>query len=174
MGEVTCSMGAGEQRAASAHGSLGVRAAWLAPALVLVLAVLAGCDRNPAPAAPAAGQTLAPLRPTVTPAAVPALGPLRFGAFESTWSGSKALQVCEVWARLRGAYAARVLSGTSPEPLEQWFSSAVWQPAFAAAGPLQTNPGYTQISTAFFVATIGSAASIAQGKRLDAACSAAD
>lgn len=58
--------------------------------------------------------------------------------------------------------------------MEQWFSSAVWQPAFAANAPLQVNPAYDEIETAFGMATAGQTASIPQAKRRDAACAAAD
>jgi hypothetical protein len=160
-------MGAGKLRV------LGITAA--GAAAVAVLATTAGGCGGAAPASsPGPGQTPPPIVPTVTPSAVPVLGKLTFGTFPSTWGGAKALRLCEDWAGLRGQYVARVDAGDTPFQLEQWFSSAAWQPAFAVSGPLQVNPAYSQISVAFGLATVGQTASIAQAKRLDTACAAAD
>ena len=138
--------------------------------LAAVAALTAGCGH----ATPAPGQALPPATPTMTPTAVPGLGPLALGTFPATWGGAKALRLCEDWAGLRGAYAARVQAGDTAFQLEQWFSAGAWQDAFAASGPLQVNPGYNQIAAAFGMATIGQTAGIAQARRLDAACRAAD
>jgi hypothetical protein len=155
-------MGAGKRRA-------------LRVSVLGVLAVLAGgCSHAATTVPPAAGQTPAPIAPTMTPSPVPALGPLRLGVFPSTWGGANALQVCEDWGWLRGQYAARVQAGDTAFQLEQWFSGGAWQPAFTASSPLLANPGYNGISTAFGMATIGQLASIARAKQLDAACARAD
>jgi hypothetical protein len=163
-------MGAGKLRV------LGVVAAWTA-ALAGLATVTGGCGgAAPATLYPslAPGQTAPPLTPTMTPSAVPALGGLTLGPFPSTLDGGKALQLCEDWAVLRGQYAARVEAGATAFQMEQWFSSAAWQAAFKANGPLQLDPDYGGIVVAFGMATIGQSASIAAAKRLDAACAAAD
>jgi hypothetical protein len=45
---------------------------------------------------------------------------------------------------------------------------------FVANRPLRVDPDYSQISTAFGLATTGESASIASAKLLDNACAAAD
>jgi hypothetical protein len=152
---------------------LGVAAAWAA-ALAALAVTAAGCGAAGPSSSLAPGQTPPPLTPTMTPAAVPGLGKLTLGTFPSTLDGGKALLVCEDWAGLRGQYAARVEAGATPFQMEQWFSGAVWQPAFKANSPLQADPGFGAISIAFGMATIGQSASVAAAKRLDAACTAAD
>jgi hypothetical protein len=109
----------------------------------------------------------------VTPSSVPELGRLTFGPFPSTPDGTRALTVCEQWAGLRGEYVSRVKADT-PFQLEQWFSSAVWRPAFTANGPLRTDPAYGDISVGFGLATTGAAASIASARFLDQACATVD
>ncbi|MGH3279627.1 MAG: hypothetical protein ACRDNW_10880 [Trebonia sp.] len=151
------------------------RALVRAAAGVAVLAAFTGgCSRAASLASPVPGQTPPPLTPTMTPAAVPVLGTLTFGVFPETWGGANALKLCEGWAGMRGQYAARVIAGDTPFQMEQWFSSAAWQPAFSANGPLKVNPAYGDISVAFGMATIGQTAGIAEARRLDAACAAAD
>ncbi len=81
--------------------------------------------------------------------------------------------LCQQWAGLRGQYAASAAT-ESPYRLEQWFSGTDWQQAFKANSPLQTDPAYTAISTAFGLVSTGSAASIDNARLLDAACAAAD
>jgi hypothetical protein len=163
--KASCSMGAGKLR------GLGVAAGAAA------LAALAGGCTGAAPSAPpptASGQTAPPLTPTMTPSAVPVLGQLTFGTFPGTWTGVKALQLCEDWAGLRGQYVTRVTAGDTPFQLEQWFSGPAWQPAFAVSAPLQVIPAYSHISVTFGLATTGDTASIAQARLLDGACAAAD
>jgi hypothetical protein len=138
-----------------------------------VAALAVGCGHASSPAALALGQTPGPATPTVTPSAVPVLGKLSFGTFPATSGGTNALTLCEDWAGLRGQYVARVLTDT-PYQLEQWFSSAAWRPAFAANSPLRVDPGYSDISTAFGLATTGESAGIPSAKLLDKACAAAD
>jgi hypothetical protein len=154
-------MGAGKLRVLAGRGIVAVGVAVLA----------AACGQ--AASSPAAGQTPGPATPTVTPSTVPVLGPMTYGAFPATSDGSSALTLCEQWAVLRGQYVSRVRADT-PFQLEQWFSSAVWRTAFTANGPLVTDPAYSEISTAFGVATSGEAASISSARMLDKACSAAD
>jgi hypothetical protein len=144
-----------------------------AATLAALAALAVGCGHASSPVALVAGQHPGPATPTVTPSAVPVLGPLTFGTFPSTLSGVNALALCEDWAGLRGQYAARVRTET-PYQLEQWFSSAAWRPAFAANTPLRVDPGYSQISTAFGLAATGQSASIASARLLDKACAAAD
>jgi succinate-semialdehyde dehydrogenase/glutarate-semialdehyde dehydrogenase len=142
--------------------------------MVVLAAAAGGCSHAALPASPAPGTTPPPLTPTVTPTAVPVLGTLTLGVFPATQGGADALQVCEDWAGLRGQYIARVLAGDTPAQMELWFSSAAWQPAFSANGPLKVNPAYGNISVALGMATIGQTAGVTEAKRLDAACTAAD
>lgn len=160
-------MGAGKRRV------LGIAAAGAA-ALATLAVLLGGCTsaRSSPPAVPS--QTALPLTPTVTPSPVPVLGQLTLGPFPATRDGARALQLCEDWAGLRGQYVAHVTAGGTPFQLEQWFSSPVWQPAFAENGPLEVDPRYDEIIIAFDLATSGQTASIAQAKHLDAGCAAAD
>jgi hypothetical protein len=151
-----------------------LRVLGIAAAGAALAALAGGCTRAAPSSSLAPGQTPPPLTPTMTPSAVPVLGRLTFGTFRATQGGANALQLCEDWAGLRGQYVARIEAGATPFQMEQWFSSAAWQPAFHASGPLQVNPGYGEISVAFGMATIGQTAAIAQAKRLDAACAAAD
>jgi hypothetical protein len=143
------------------------------------VAVLAGACGHVSAASPAAGQASAagqapgPATPTVTPSTVPVLGKLAFGTFPSTWDGTRALTLCEQWSGLRGEYVARVRADT-PYQLEQWFSSTVWRAAFSANSPLRVDPAYSNISTAFGLASTGEAASIASARLLDKACAAVD
>jgi hypothetical protein len=160
-------MGAGKLR------GLGIAAAGAA-ALAVLTVFAGGCSSATLPSSLVPGQTAPPLTPTMTPSAVPVLGQLTLGPFPTTKHGEDALQLCEYWAGLRGQYVARVTAGDTAFQLEQWFSSAAWQPAFVANGPLQTDPSYDEISIAFGLATTGQTAAIAQAKGLDAACAAAD
>jgi hypothetical protein len=121
----------------------------------------------------AAGQAPGVARPTVSPSTVPVLGKLFFGAFPATSDGTRALTVCEQWSELRGEYVTHVEADT-PYQLEQWFSSAVWRPAFTANTPLRIDPAYGDISTGFGLATTGEAASISSARLLDKACAAVD
>jgi len=121
----------------------------------------------------AAGQTPGPATPSVTPSSVPVLGKLNFGPFPATEDGIRALKLCEAWSGLREQNVYRVRADT-PFELEQWFSSAVWRPAFTANSPLRTDPAYTKISSAFGLATTGQGASISSARMLDKACSEAD
>lgn len=159
-------MGAGKPRVLGAAAGAG--------ALAALTALIGGCSSTALPSFLAAGQTGPPLAPTVTPSPVPVLGLLTLGRFPATQDGAKALQLCEDWAGLRGQYVAHVTAGDTPLQLEQWFSSATWLPAFTANSPLQVDPSYDGISIAFGLATAGQTAGITQGKRLDAACAAAD
>ena len=104
---------------------------------------------------------------------MPVLGQLTLGLFPSTGNGAQALMLCEQWAGLRGAYVARVRADT-PYELEQWFSSTAWRQAFTANRLLRADPAYSDISTAFGLATTGQAASIASARFLDRACTQAD
>jgi hypothetical protein len=156
-------MGAGKLRVLAGRGIAGV-----------AVAVLAGaCGHVSASSPPAAGQAPGPATPTVTPSTVPVLGKLAFGTFPSTWDGTRALTLCEQWSGLRGEYVARVRADT-PYQLEQWFSSTVWRAAFSANSPLRLDPAYSNISTAFGLASTGQAASIASARMLDKACAAVD
>jgi hypothetical protein len=143
-------------------------------AAVTVAALAAACSHVASAAAPpAAGQTPGPATPTMAPSSVPVLGPMTLGSFPATRNGKRALIVCEQWAGLREQYVPRVRADTAYQ-LEQWFSSTVWQAAYAASGPLQGDPAYTNISVAFRIATEGDVASIANAMTLDRACAAAD
>lgn len=156
-------MGAGKLRVLAGRGIVGV-----------AVAVLVGaCGHVSASSPPAAGQAPGPATPTVTPSTVPVLGKLAFGTFPSTWDGTRALTLCEQWSGLRGEYVARVRADT-PYQLEQWFSSTVWRAAFSANSPLRLDPAYSNISTAFGLASTGQAASIASARMLDKACAAVD
>ncbi len=143
---------------------------WVA---VAAAALAAACSHVASAAPPAAGQTPGPATPTMTPSSVPVLGPLTIGKFPATRDGKRALIVCEQWAGLRDQYVPHVRADTAYQ-LEQWFSSTVWEPAFAASGSLQADPAYTNISVAFRIATEGDVASIANAMTLDRACAAAD
>jgi hypothetical protein len=160
-------MGAGRLRVRAGRG---VAAVALAAALA---ALAAGCGRGAAPVDVAATSAPPPATPTMTPSAVPVLGPLTFGPFPATKDGLRALSLCETWAALRAQYVTRVGRET-PYELELWFSSTPWHPAMAANGPLWTDPAYSAINAAFGLATTGQTASVANAKRLDAACAAAD
>ena len=156
-------MGAGKLRALAGCG--------IVAAGVAVLASACTSASSSSPLRP--GQATGTVTPTVAPSTVPVLGRLSFGTFPATPDGARALMLCEQWSGLRGEYVTRV-QADSPYQLEQWFSSAVWQPAFSASRPLVVDPAYSQISTAFGLATTGEAASIASARLLDKACAAAD
>jgi len=151
-------MGAKKLRVLAGHGIVAVGVAALASA----------CGQTLAP-----GQTPGLATPTVTPSPVPVLGRLAFGTFPSTEDGTRALTLCEQWAGLRGEYVSRVKADT-PFQLEQWFSSAVWRPAFSANSPLRIDPAYGDISIAFGLASTAQAASIANARFLDKACATAE
>jgi hypothetical protein len=156
-------MGAGKLRVLAGRGVVAVGVATL----------LAGCGQASPAASLAPWQTPPPATPTMTPSAVPVLGQLAFGTFRATGDGANALSLCEDWAGLRGQYVARVGTGT-PYQLEQWFSSAVWRPAFNVSSSLRLDPHYGEVSVAFGLATTGAAASVGSAKLLDKACAAAD
>ncbi len=101
------------------------------------------------------------------------LGSMSYGTFPASKDGMDALIVCEQWAVLRDEYVERVRTDT-PYQLEQWFSSPAWLPAFRANSQLKTDPDYSQISTAFGLASTGAAASVANAELLDKACASAD
>ena len=155
-------MGAGKLRVLAGRGIVAAAAAVLASACT---------SASSSPSAP--GQATGTVTPTVAPSTVPVLGKLSFGTFPATPDGARALMLCEQWSGLRGEYVSRI-QADSPYQLEQWFSSAVWQTAFNASRPLVVDPAYSQISTAFGLATTGEAASIASARLLDKACAAAD
>lgn len=157
-------MGAGKLRVLAGRGGIAVGVA-------VGAALAAACGPESASLSLAAGQTPGPATPTVTPSSVPVLGKLTFGTFPATEDGIKALTLCEQWSGLRGDYVSRVQTET-PFELEQWFSSRVWQPAFSADKRLRTDPAYSDISTAFGLATTGQGASISSARLLDAACAA--
>ena len=159
-------MGAGKLRAFAAAGAS-------AAALAASVTLAGGCSTAGSSFSLAAGQTPGPITPTMTPSAVPVLGKLKFGTFPGTQSGAKALQLCEDWAGLRGAYVVHLESDTKYQ-LERWFSGAVWQPAFDANSPLANNPNYGDITVAFGQATTSATASIAAAREFDRACEAAD
>jgi hypothetical protein len=138
-----------------------------------VAALVTACGHASSSLSLAAGQTPGPATPSVTPSPVPVLGKLNFGTFPATEDGIKALTLCEAWSELRAQYVYRLQTDT-PFELEQWFSSDVWQPAFTADKPLRTDPAYSEISSAFGLATTGQGASIASARLLDKACAAAD
>ena len=156
-------MGARKLRVVAGCGVVAVGVAVLASA----------CGQVSASSPPAAGQAPGPATPTVTPSTVPVLGKLSLGTFPSTWDGTRALTLCEQWSGLRGEYVSRVQADT-PYQLEQWFSSTVWRTAFSANSPLRGDPAYSDISTAFGLATTAEAASIPNARFLDKACAAAD
>ena len=156
-------MGAGKLRVLAGRGVIAVGLA----------ALVAGCGQARPTASLAPWQTPPPATPTMTPQAVPVLGKLAFGTFRATGDGTNALSLCEDWAGLRGQYVARVGTGT-PYQLEQWFSSALWRPAFNASRSLRLDPHYGEVSIAFGLATTGAAASVGSAKLLDQACAAAD
>ncbi len=171
-------MGAGKPR-------FGVRAGSAAPGLALVpllalltlLALLAsGCvNMRSSPALLAVGPTPDPATATatVTPQAVPALGPMSYGTFPASTDGMDALTVCEQWAMLRGEYVGRLRADT-PYQLEQWFSGPAWRLAFQASRPLKTDPTFSKINAAFGLASTGAAASVSNARLLDAACASAN
>ena len=161
-------MGAGKLRVLAGRGVATAGLAALAAACGHAVAA-------PLPGqAPSASQTVGAVTPSVTPTAAPVLGSLAYGTFPATKHGMDALRVCEQWAQLRGQYVSRVQLPHTAYQLEQWFSSPVWQAAFAADSPLRSDPAYTGISVAFMVATTGDAASIQSARMLDQACAAAD
>ncbi len=156
-------MGAGKSRPGIGRAG-GVIAALGAAALA------AGCTAAvAAPPAPGPGDAT----PTVVPAAVAVLGPMKLGTFPATEDGLAALAVCEQWAGLRGDYLPAVRRDT-PFQLEQWFSSASWRPAFAANSPLKTDPRYLYLSTAFGLVSDPAVAGAHSARQLDQACAAAD
>jgi hypothetical protein len=156
-------MGAGKLRVLACRGIVAAGVAVLASA----------CTSAPSSSPPAPGQATGTVTPTVAPSTVPVLGKLSFGTFPATPNGTRALMLCEQWSGLRGEYVSQV-QADSRYRLEQWFSDAVWQTAFSASGPLVVDPAYSQISTAFGLATTAEAASISSARLLDKACAAAD
>jgi hypothetical protein len=109
--------------------------------------------------------------PTVTPTSVPVLGGMKIAAFPQSWDGTRALQVCEQWAQLRGEYVSRIQRENTLQ-LELWFSSGAWFPAFNANSALKTDPNYMHISTDLGIVTAPGGASISAGQLLDASCAA--
>jgi hypothetical protein len=156
-------MGAGKLRVLACRGIVAAGAAVLASA----------CTSASSSSPPAPGQATGTVTPTVTPSTVPVLGKLSFGTFPATPNGTRALMLCEQWSGLRGEYVPQV-QADSRYRLEQWFSGAVWHTAFSVSGPLVVDPAYSQISTAFGLATTAEAASISSARLLDKACAAAD
>ena len=111
-------MRVGKLRAFGA-ASAAASAAALAAATTVLAALAGGCSSTASSFSLASGQTPAPAIPTMTPTPVPALGTLKFGTFPGTWSGTKALELCEDWAELRAAYVAHLMSDTKYQ-LERW------------------------------------------------------
>jgi hypothetical protein len=109
--------------------------------------------------------------PTVTPTSVPVLGGMKIATFPQSWDGTRALQVCEQWAQLRGEYVTRVQQENTLQ-LELWFSSGAWFSAFNANSSLKSDPNYMQISTDLGIVTAPGGASISAGQLLDASCAA--
>jgi hypothetical protein len=136
------------------------------------IAVLAGACGGGSSSS-ATDQPSVPATPTVPPSTVPVLGKLTFGTFPSTWNGTHALLLCEQWSGLRGEYVPHLRQDT-PYELEQWFSSTDWRTAVTANSPLRDDPHYSNISTAFGLASTAEAASISNAKWLDKGCAAAD
>lgn len=171
-------MGAGKPRVAVRTGSAAPGRA-LVPLVTLVplVALLAsGCaDVRSSSSSLAPGQAPYPAAAmaTVSPRAAPALGPMRYGTFPASTDGMDALTVCEQWAVLRDEYVGRLRADT-PYQLEQWFSGPAWRVAFQADRPLKTDPNFSQVNAAFGLASTGSAASVPNARRLDAACASAD
>jgi hypothetical protein len=169
-------MGAGKARVLAGRGTVGGIVAGIVALGAAALAT--ACGHVSAGAAPAAGQTTAQTAtgtatPTVAPSTVPVLGALTLGPFPATQDGESALALCEQWAQLRAQYVPRLRTDTRFQ-LEQWFSSIVWQPAFAANSPLHTDPNYANINVAFGLASTAAAASVSTARMLDKSCAAAD
>jgi hypothetical protein len=164
----------GEEKASSSMGAGKLRVIAGCGIFAIGVTALAGAYGHASSSSSlAAGQVPGLARPTVSPSAVPVLGKLFSGAFPATPDGTRALTICEQWSGLRGEYVPHVQADT-PYQLEQWFSSAVWRPAFTANGPLRIDPAYGDISTAFGLATTAEAASIPNARFLDKACAAVD
>lgn len=163
--KVSSPMGAGKPRVL----------AFAATAALGVALLASGCARmSPSSSSFVPGQPLSGrATPTVTAQAVPVLGPMNYGTFPASTDGIDALTVCEQWAVLRDQYVGRVRADT-PYQLEQWFSGPVWLPAFQANKPLKTDPDFSQINTAFTLASTGAAASVSNAELLDKACASAD
>ena len=172
-------MGEGKLRVLACAGASALAAGVLrAGALglgTLGVALLAsGCGTMPSSSSLAPGQSPSGrATPTVSPQAVPVLGSMSYGTFPPSSDGMHALTVCEQWAGLRDEYVGRLRTDT-PYQLEQWFSSPAWRPAFQANSKLKTDPDYSQINTAFTLASTGAAASVANAELLDKACANAD
>ena len=164
-------MGIGKLRVLAGRG--GIAAGVAAGVAIGVAALATACGHASSSLSLAAGQTPGRATPNVTPSSVPELGQLNFGTFPATEDGIRALRLCEAWSGLRAQYVHRVQTDTEFE-LEQWFSGADWRPAFIANTPLRTDPAYSEISSAFGLATTGQGAGIASAKLLDRACAAAD
>lgn len=150
-----------------------------AVAVIGLAALASACGGSWSPSLPQAAQAAAPTvtpqaaTPTVTPAAVPVLGAMTFGPFPATQDGLHALALCEDWAGLRGRYLSSVRTDT-PYQLEQWFSSAAWDPAFTSDSPLKTDPAYSSINAAFALVTSVNGAGLGSARVLDRACASAD
>lgn len=169
-------MGAGKPRVLAGRGVFGrgVGRDVVGWGLAAVgVAVLAGACTGRASSPAATAQPSVPATPTVTPSTVPVLGKLSFGTFPSTWDGTRALMLCEQWSGLRGEYVPHLRQDT-PYELEQWFSGSDWRAAFTANSPLRNDPAYSNISTAFGLASTAEAASVDNAKWLDRGCAAAD
>jgi hypothetical protein len=134
-----------------------------------VVAVL-GCACSGSSSTLGNGQP-APATPTVTPTAVPVLGDMKLATFPQTWDGMRALQVCEQWAQLRGAYVTRVKQDNTLQ-LQLWFSSDDWLTAFNANSGIKTDSTYMHISTDLGIVTAPRGSSISAAKMLDASCAA--
>jgi hypothetical protein len=91
--------------------------------------------------------------------------------FPSTEDGNLARGVCDAWDRLREKYATLVATD-SPDQLNQWFSGPAWHTAWSNANSLGDDPAYSHLETAFGLATYGDAASVANARLMDKACTA--
>jgi hypothetical protein len=133
-----------------------------------MVALVCGCT-SASSSSLAPGANVPPATPSMTPTAVPVLGKLTLGTFPSSGDGLKALDMCEQWAQLRAQYVSMVKTSTAHQ-LDVWFSGPLWNDAYADETHLKLDPNYTNISTAFGLATIADEATINNAVFLDHAC----
>lgn len=144
----------------------------LAAALAAGVLAVSACGSSASSSATisAAAASAPPLSPP--PTAV-TLAPLTLASFPATTDGELAKGICQQWQGLRQQYEDRTVTD-SPYALNQWFSSAAWQPEDSDASALNGDPAYSKIETAFGVGTVGDDASAGAVREMDAACAAGD
>lgn len=138
----------------------------------LAACTLAACGTVSSSSAPPAASSQGVLSPPAATPSAASLAPLTLASFPATADGRLARAICGTWAAQRGQYASRVTADT-PGQVEQWLTGSAWKTAQADLTALGNAAAYSHLETAAGLA-LGIAASTANGKLMDKACSAGD